>query len=204
MDDQQTPASRLAALEEAVRLEPGVAGFPAVAEMHRRAGEFDLAERIVRAGLDVQPDCAEGEQAKDGTLQGCDFMTMVRNREWKLVHFLDQSDGQLFDLTNDPDEVNNLWDAKEHEAKKNELLAVLCLPLYRDDRLRLASGLLGQIFRPSLSELVNGFKLQRVRLLLPEQGYFANYAVHAQRPDLIGVAVRVLDSQLCRARLHQE
>lgn len=65
------------------------------------------------------------EQAKDGILTGTDFMTMVRSRDWKLVHFLDQPDGQLFDLNEDPDEVNNLWESPEHQDKKREMLDVL-------------------------------------------------------------------------------
>ena len=52
-------------------------------------------------------------------------MTMVRNHEWKLVHFLDDPHGQLFDLKNNSEEVNNLWDDPAHDQKKQELLAVL-------------------------------------------------------------------------------
>jgi arylsulfatase A-like enzyme len=65
------------------------------------------------------------EQVRDGILTGCEFMTMVRNREWKLVHFLDNPDGQLFDLTADPDEVHNLWNDEQSRGVKQELLAVL-------------------------------------------------------------------------------
>ena len=73
------------------------------------------------------------EQVKDGILTGTDFMTMVRSRDWKLVHFLEQPDGQLFDLRSDPDEVHNLWNSQDdaHQAKKRELLDVL-----RDWRMR--------------------------------------------------------------------
>lgn len=70
-------------------------------------------------------DYVFAEQARDGILQTTDFMTMVRSRDWKLVHFLDEPFGQLFDLGADPDEVNNLWDAPQHVEKKRELLAVL-------------------------------------------------------------------------------
>ena len=45
------------------------------------------------------------EHGKDGILQGTEFMSMVRSQDWKLVHFLDQLDGQLFDLKTDPDEM---------------------------------------------------------------------------------------------------
>ena len=65
------------------------------------------------------------EQARDGILTGTKFMTMVRSRDWKLVHFLDEPHGQLFDLMRDPDEVNNLWDDAASSEEKQELLAVL-------------------------------------------------------------------------------
>jgi arylsulfatase len=70
-------------------------------------------------------DVVFAEQAKDGNFTTSRFMTMVRTRDWKLVHFLDESWGQLFDLNADPLEVNNLWNRKDHATKQNELLAVL-------------------------------------------------------------------------------
>jgi arylsulfatase len=76
------------------------------------------------------------EQGRDGILTGCEFMTMVRSRDWKLVHFLGREGdqpGQLFDLRRDPDELVNLWDSPEAvpQARKRELLDVL-----RDWRMR--------------------------------------------------------------------
>ena len=65
------------------------------------------------------------EQAKDGILTGCDFTTMVRNKAWKLVHFLDEPYGQLFDLLADPQEINNRWTDPAVESIKQELLAAL-------------------------------------------------------------------------------
>ena len=77
-------------------------------------------------GEDWTPrDHVYAEQAKDGNFTGCDFMTMVRSQKWKLVHFLDEPFGQLFDLATDPDEVANLWFSEEHSGVKEELLAVL-------------------------------------------------------------------------------
>lgn len=52
-------------------------------------------------------------------------MSMVRSHEWKLVHFVDSPEGQLFHLTADPGEVHNLWDDPAHADKKHELLRVL-------------------------------------------------------------------------------
>lgn len=70
-------------------------------------------------------DIVFAEQARDGNLTETDFMTMVRTQDWKLVHFLEESFGQLFDLKQDPTEVNNLWDAPEHKSVKQELLGSL-------------------------------------------------------------------------------
>jgi arylsulfatase A-like enzyme len=70
-------------------------------------------------------DYVFAEQAKDGILTDTEFMTMVRGADWKLVHFLDEPWGQLFDLVGDPDELRSLWDDPESVEKKRELLAVL-------------------------------------------------------------------------------
>ena len=108
--------------------------------------QMDLGPTILDwAGIEVPPDWEaqtltpsldgsgppEGrpfvycEQVKDAVLTGCEFMTMVRDRTHKLVHFLDQPDGQLFDLVSDPDEVVNLWDAAPAAGHKERLLAEL-------------------------------------------------------------------------------
>jgi arylsulfatase A-like enzyme len=50
---------------------------------------------------------------------------VIRSKRRKLVHFLDQTYGQLFDLENDPQELVNLWDCPEARADREELLTVL-------------------------------------------------------------------------------
>ena len=65
------------------------------------------------------------EQARDGILTHAEFMTMIRTSTHKLVHFLDEPYGQLFDLQTDPQEVNNLWGSADSNAVKQELLAEL-------------------------------------------------------------------------------
>ena len=70
-------------------------------------------------------DYVYAEHGKDHILDGTDFMSMVRDNEWKLVHFIDEDEGQLFDLVNDPDEVNNLWSNPDHAEKKQELIREL-------------------------------------------------------------------------------
>ena len=65
------------------------------------------------------------EHGRDGILQDAEFVTMVRSHAWKLVHFLDEPFGQLFDLVNDPGEKENLWDDPAAASVKQELLDVL-------------------------------------------------------------------------------
>ena len=76
-------------------------------------------------------DYVFAEHGRDGILQETEFMTMVRNQDWKLVHFVDAGPptpvdyGQLFDLRNDPGETHNLWDDPAYAERRAELLAVL-------------------------------------------------------------------------------
>lgn len=62
------------------------------------------------------------EHSDDAILTGTDFMTMVRQDNWKLVHFVDCEEGQLFNLDADPDEINNLWDDTGHADVRAELI----------------------------------------------------------------------------------
>jgi arylsulfatase len=70
-------------------------------------------------------DVVFAEHGRDGILQETAFMSMVRTHEWKLVHFLDEPFGQLFDLTNDPGETTNLWSEPAHAAVQERLLNTL-------------------------------------------------------------------------------
>ncbi|MEX2541697.1 MAG: sulfatase-like hydrolase/transferase [Trueperaceae bacterium] len=70
-------------------------------------------------------DYVFAEQGRDFILNETSFMTMVRSVEWKLVHFHQEAFGQLFDLTDDPEETRNLWDDPASGHIKQELLSVL-------------------------------------------------------------------------------
>ncbi len=65
------------------------------------------------------------EQAGDVNLTGTEFITMVRSKRHKLVHFKGAAYGQLFDLEADPAETANLWDDPALHETKATLLAVL-------------------------------------------------------------------------------
>ncbi|MEX1039413.1 MAG: sulfatase-like hydrolase/transferase [Pirellulaceae bacterium] len=102
---------------------------PMILELAGAEVPSSLEARSILPVLEGKPwqgrDHVFAEQAKDVIFTGSDFITMVRNHDWKLVHFLEEPWGQLFDLKNDPREVNNLWNSAEHQAKKRELLDVL-------------------------------------------------------------------------------
>ncbi|PSP94792.1 arylsulfatase [Halobacteriales archaeon QS_4_62_28] len=134
--------------EEVTRV-PTVVWYPDEFEEDRRIDDlcqlFDLGPTVLDlAGVDA-PDSMEArsllptlrgedwdgrdyvyaEHAGTDILRETEFMTMVRSENWKLVHFLDEEYGQLFDLSADPDETENLWDDPDAVDKKVELLAEL-------------------------------------------------------------------------------
>ena len=102
---------------------------PAVLELAGVEPPHYLEARSLGPALRGEPfagrDHVFAEQARDGILDSTDFMTMVRSPEWKLVHFLDEPFGQLFDLTNDPQENINRWDDPGAARPKQALLDVL-------------------------------------------------------------------------------
>lgn len=94
------------------------------------------AESLIPAleGRDTEGHkCVFAEHSRDAVLQETEFMTMVRTKDWKLVHFLDEPFGQLFDLKNDPKEVNNLWDDPRYADQKEALMRVMLNWLIRSN-----------------------------------------------------------------------
>jgi arylsulfatase A-like enzyme len=102
---------------------------PAILEWADCEVPATMEAQSLRPAIDGQDwsarDHVFAEHGRDGILQETEFMTMVRSADWKLVHFVDSDEGQLFDLRADPDEVRNLWDDTGSAAKRQELLGVL-------------------------------------------------------------------------------
>tara|TARA_A100001037_G_scaffold305806_1_gene347517 strand:- start:4929 stop:6392 length:1464 start_codon:yes stop_codon:yes gene_type:complete len=67
-------------------------------------------------------DVVYAELARDHIQSGAEFIIMRRDAEWKLVWYLDEPDGELYHLTDDPEEVVNLWTVREYDEKREELL----------------------------------------------------------------------------------
>jgi arylsulfatase A-like enzyme len=53
------------------------------------------------------------------------YQVMMRGERHKMVYYIGQDQGELYDLEQDPHELWNLWDGAEHRDLQNELLARL-------------------------------------------------------------------------------
>jgi arylsulfatase len=65
------------------------------------------------------------EQSRDGILTGTAQMTMIRSDDWKLVHYLEDEDGELYDLRKDPTEQKNLWADKDYRDIRDQYVREL-------------------------------------------------------------------------------
>ena len=96
---------------------------------------MDLGPTILEAaGLEV-PDYMEGrslrpyleEKEEDFRPRECvftedNYQIMMRSQEHKLVYYIGQEEGELYDLEEDADELWNLWNRAEHQQLKQQLL----------------------------------------------------------------------------------
>ncbi len=85
------------------------------------------------------------EQSDDAIMTGSKFVIMVREGPWKLVHFVDHENGQLFNLDDDPKETNNLWQDAAQDGLKQRLIGEIL-------RWRIESSRATQGFIQMLSE----------------------------------------------------
>lgn len=100
---------------------------------------MDVAPTILEAcGLQIPPDwdaqslwptllngevpgdgVVYAELAKDHIQTGAEFIVMRRERDWKIVWYAGEPDGELYDLRNDPDERSNLWFDPRHAERRD-------------------------------------------------------------------------------------
>lgn len=62
------------------------------------------------------------ELGRDHIQSGAEYIVMRRDRDWKLVYYQGETDGELYDLNADPNEVDNLWAVSDHAEKRDTLL----------------------------------------------------------------------------------
>ena len=75
------------------------------------------------------------EELHDAVFSEQGERVMVRTRHWKLVAYMGQSYGELYDLRSDPGELYNLYDAPEHWEARRQLYERL-LHWYGTTRMR--------------------------------------------------------------------
>jgi arylsulfatase len=68
-------------------------------------------------------DAVYAEVARDHVQTGAEFIVMRRCRDWKLVVYLDDDDGELYDLQADPGESNNLWHRLDIRERRDRMIA---------------------------------------------------------------------------------
>lgn len=65
---------------------------------------------------------AYSELARDHIQTGAEYMVMRRDARWKLVYYLGETYGELYDMQEDPEEIRNLWSSPEHEQLRDGLV----------------------------------------------------------------------------------
>ncbi|HYF18165.1 MAG TPA: sulfatase-like hydrolase/transferase, partial [Ramlibacter sp.] len=65
---------------------------------------------------------AWSELARDHIQTGAEYMVMRRDERWKIVYYLGEEHGELYDLQEDPGELRNLWTSPGHAELKNRLV----------------------------------------------------------------------------------
>jgi arylsulfatase A-like enzyme len=88
----------------------------------------DFEARSLWGSLSKRPDhqpreAVYAELARDHIQTGSEFILMRRDRRWKIVLYLDDSYGELYDLQADPGETSNLWAAEATKELRDELAA---------------------------------------------------------------------------------
>jgi arylsulfatase A-like enzyme len=98
------------------------AGLPVPADFEARSLWGALSGS---AGYQAR-EAVYAELARDHIQTGSEFILMRRDRRWKIVLYLDDPRGELYDLEADPGELHNLWEAPALRAQRDELSAT-CL-----------------------------------------------------------------------------
>ncbi|MEM7133831.1 MAG: sulfatase-like hydrolase/transferase [Chloroflexota bacterium] len=113
--------------------------------IHDLVSLIDIGPTILQAaGIDI-PTYLEGQSLLpyfDGSFDEprqfvfCEdnYQIMLRSESHKLVYYIGQEAGELYDLATDPDELFNLWNREDFDAQKqlllNELLSWLATSTY--------------------------------------------------------------------------
>ena len=84
-------------------------------------GETDA----IRGGMMVEQDAQRPNFHFDGPIRARTYLT----KRWRLPRYMGSEFGELYDLENDPAEMQNLWLDSEHKSIKTELLAEMVMAM---------------------------------------------------------------------------
>ena len=93
------------------------AGLPVPTDFEARSLWGRLTDQ---AGYEER-DAVYSELARDHIQTGSEFIVMRRCRDWKIVLYLDDDFGELYDLRNDAGETTNLWEHEAHRERRETL-----------------------------------------------------------------------------------
>ncbi|MGH2460965.1 MAG: sulfatase family protein, partial [Chloroflexota bacterium] len=110
------------ALVELTDVAPTLLELAGLAIPERTQGRSLLPILTGRASPDHHRDHVRCEYYDAVDLPDRSFATMYRDRRWKIVVYHGHGLGEIYDLENDPDEFDNLWDSPSHLALKVDLL----------------------------------------------------------------------------------
>lgn len=77
---------------------------------------------ILRGQTPQIREAAYSELARDHIQTGAEYIVMRRDARWKIVYYLGEPDGELYDMENDPAELHNLWASTDHTELRERLV----------------------------------------------------------------------------------
>lgn len=100
---------------------------PTILEAANLPVPSDFEARSLWGALENRADYAPrdtvySEVARDHVQTGAEFIVMRRCRDWKLVVYLDDEDGELYDLRRDPGESDNLWHYAPNREVRDQMI----------------------------------------------------------------------------------
>ncbi len=119
---------------------------------------LDLCPTLLEsAGLSIPPEIQGHSLAQavsdGGAVYERDYVfaesggvKMLRSRRWKLVHYPNQTYGELYDLQKDPGEVDNLYALTAHRAQRDDMTRALVDRLISTEATRHGESLRGPAF----------------------------------------------------------
>ena len=77
---------------------------------------------ILRGEREFVREEVYAELARDHIQTGAEYMVMKRDARWKIVYYLGEAYGELYDMLNDPGELCNLWTSPELASMKDAMV----------------------------------------------------------------------------------